>query len=500
MNSIISLGSFSGSFSGSGTVEASHALSPALDLSELRKLRLVIETTGAHKNIRVRLENSASIYCEFDMGGNREGAGESSTIEQTLEATIKNASYVTSGDDFDASDISNIRILFTDDGNITGTASADETKISLEWTTVATPTLQVVRGFKTELAENVSASSTQVLLQDTPYDKSTLQPLDEFPMILGDDQEINLVNSSDEILSKTYGEWFWLERVSTSPNGCLCDIIQRGGADPKYPPRLCDFRHSLRKETHERYSSAIMALDGGLIDKMIAEVEAMNADEKEKTLIQQVWTYGDEVTLGDHRLYIPITEKYDSHNLVSVWAEVLQEGTTGDNEIGLSRVRKEASIGGSDTQFDITNPSGTTFRYTYDTTGTDPVIADSDTSLRVGDILDIRAQNFSAGNNGYHTITAVGANYFEVDNASGVVESDKTIGTGTITPTKVRSMLSTNITIETGERESRTSATAPVIDTDFDDLQQYDKIRVDIKGVSTTKAKGLILAMQLQAQ
>lgn len=87
------------------------------------------------------------------------------------------------------------------------------------------------------------------------------------------------------------------------------------------------------------------------------------------------------------------------------------------------------SLGNSTSQFDITNPSGTTFRYTWDGTGTNPNI-----SLHVvaGMVLTIAAQNFNANNNGTFAITAVGTNYFEITNASGVAETNKTIGTGSI--------------------------------------------------------------------
>jgi len=86
-------------------------------------------------------------------------------------------------------------------------------------------------------------------------------------------------------------------------------------------------------------------------------------------------------------------------------------------------------LGTSTTQFDITNPSGTTFRYTYDDTGTDP---DIDAHIRVGTTVVIAAQNFTAANNGTFTVTGVGAKYFEVTNASGVAEDNKTLGTGTL--------------------------------------------------------------------
>lgn len=88
------------------------------------------------------------------------------------------------------------------------------------------------------------------------------------------------------------------------------------------------------------------------------------------------------------------------------------------------------TIGSATTQFDITNPAGTTFRYTFDGAGTDPLI--TATSVPVGTYILIQAQNFTAGNNGIFVVTGSGTNYFEVTNASGVVESNKTIGTGFI--------------------------------------------------------------------
>lgn len=84
--------------------------------------------------------------------------------------------------------------------------------------------------------------------------------------------------------------------------------------------------------------------------------------------------------------------------------------------------------GSATTQFDISNTAGSTYRYTYDGTGTDPVI--NATTFPVGRSVYIAAQNFSAGNNGLFTVTASAADYFEVTNSAGVAESNKTIGTG----------------------------------------------------------------------
>ena len=87
-------------------------------------------------------------------------------------------------------------------------------------------------------------------------------------------------------------------------------------------------------------------------------------------------------------------------------------------------------LGSSTTQFDITNTGGSTYRYTYDTNGTDP---DIDAHIKVGSVAIVAAQNFTAANNGTFTVTGVSTNYFEVTNASGFAENNKTIGTGSIT-------------------------------------------------------------------
>lgn len=86
------------------------------------------------------------------------------------------------------------------------------------------------------------------------------------------------------------------------------------------------------------------------------------------------------------------------------------------------------TVGDSTSQFDITNTSGTTYRYTFDGTGTSPGITTS--TFPTGATVTIAAQNFTAGNNGTFLVTGSGSNYFEVTNASGVVESNKTLGTG----------------------------------------------------------------------
>jgi hypothetical protein len=56
--------------------------------------------------------------------------------------------------------------------------------------------------------------------------------------------------------------------------------------------------------------------------------------------------------------------------------------------------------------------------------------------------------------------------------------------------TQAADMLSTNVTIDSGETGSDTAATPPVIDTANDDVAENDLIRIDIDAVHTTASKG----------
>jgi len=108
---------------------------------------------------------------------------------------------------------------------------------------------------------------------------------------------------------------------------------------------------------------------------------------------------------------------------------VAGSSVTGLSDFGISLTQAyvQTVFGGSTSQFDITNTAGSTYRYTYDGTGTDPNITAA--RLPVNSNITIDGQNFNTANNGSFTVTGSGANYFEVTNASGVAENDKTLGT-----------------------------------------------------------------------
>lgn len=83
--------------------------------------------------------------------------------------------------------------------------------------------------------------------------------------------------------------------------------------------------------------------------------------------------------------------------------------------------RMSKTLGDATSRWDVTNPVGTTMRYTYDGTGTAPSFA----SLIIG-TTSLVISGFNAGNNGTFTVNGVGVTYFEITNVAGVVESDIT--------------------------------------------------------------------------
>ena len=59
-------------------------------------------------------------------------------------------------------------------------------------------------------------------------------------------------------------------------------------------------------------------------------------------------------------------------------------------------------------------------------------------------------------------------------------------------------MLSTKITIDSGETGSDTATAAAVIDASEDDIATNDLIRVDVDAISTTAAKGLVVTLEFR--
>lgn len=135
--------------------------------------------------------------------------------------------------------------------------------------------------------------------------------------------------------------------------------------------------------------------------------------------------------VGSSYIVIPGSNK-NSIALITPFADAV--GTMAGN---MQQGYANGNFGASDSQFDITNPAGDTFRYTWDGTGTNPNI--NATTLPIGSRVYVFGQNFNAANNNASTrpffiVTGSGANYFEVSNPTpGVAENNVTLGTGSIT-------------------------------------------------------------------
>jgi hypothetical protein len=108
------------------------------------------------------------------------------------------------------------------------------------------------------------------------------------------------------------------------------------------------------------------------------------------------------------------------------------------------------------------------------------------------------------------TATGDGKAYFTIpDNVGGMnlvsvharVVTAGTTGTTDIqihNLTQAADMLSTKLTIDSGDTGSDAAATAAVIDTANDDVATNDLIRIDVDAVSTTAAQGLIVTFEFR--
>jgi len=111
----------------------------------------------------------------------------------------------------------------------------------------------------------------------------------------------------------------------------------------------------------------------------------------------------------------------------------------------------------------------------------------SDTDLATGDGLNGNFVRIPAELDGYNLVD-VGA----------LVATAGTTGTTDIQIHNVTDsvdMLSTKLTIDSGEKDSSTAATAAVIDGTNDDVATGDHLRIDVDAVSTTAPQGLVVTL-----
>ena len=152
-------------------------------------------------------------------------------------------------------------------------------------------------------------------------------------------------------------------------------------------------------------------------------------------------------------------------------------------------------------------------------TGSSPIVSITGGDTNVG--LDFKMK----GTGKYRKPTVVGIQVFDVAsdtatgdgkaffrvpaelngmNLTGVAATVYTAGTTNTTDVQIRNktqtadMLSTKITIDSGETDTSTAAAAAVIDASNDDVATGDVIAIDVDAVSTTAAKGLWVEMRFE--
>ena len=276
MMNIIGSSEFNGTFSGSPVVGARHDFALLADLSILQNLNLSIETTGAHGNIFVRLENDENRYAEFNMGGDM--TGDDNTRTQNLSKTIRSCGYTETGVDFDPQKVASVYVYFTDDGNVPGIADGTESSIVLSYDTEVEHSLVFVDGFSTELTKKVDLSSTTIQMTDRPVDPSTGEYINETLLVISDGtiKAIKDFAENPAEVGKILGEVFWVEFVSQNETTGVStwNILQRGGGSVHIPPRIGDFRKSLRHTQHPQGSTVIIGLLKGLITEGVDQAKS----------------------------------------------------------------------------------------------------------------------------------------------------------------------------------------------------------------------------------
>lgn len=166
------------------------------------------------------------------------------------------------------------------------------------------------------------------------------------------------------------------------------------------------------------------------------------------------------------------------------WNE--QSGTnTGDQTLPVKATGAEVDTGEDDAKFvtpDALAGSNLGIRYVEMT------LVDYATALTTGD------------GKGYFTVPT-GLDGMNLVSVHAKVITAGTTGTTDIqiyNVTDSQDMLSTKLTIDTGDTGSDTAETSAVINATYDDISSYDVLRIDVDAISTTAPKGLIVTMGFQ--
>lgn len=112
-----------------------------------------------------------------------------------------------------------------------------------------------------------------------------------------------------------------------------------------------------------------------------------------------------------------------------------------------------------------------------------------------------QSTDWAIGDGNAYTIIPAELDGWNLVSIVGVCRTAGTTGTGDLqvnNVTQAADMLSTKLTIDSGETTSATAATAAVIDTANDDVASGDVLRIDCDAKHTTAAKGGLVMLGFQ--
>lgn len=255
------------------------------------------------------------------------------------------------------------------------------------------------------------------------------------------------------------------------------------------------------------------------------DAEAISAVEGEATLDLA----GDVTIDGAKTLKVDVIDEKDSAAGVTIDSVLLKDGVVTVGDVAFDDATSdplpadstvaadgtENSVARKDHRHLATAASATTSGIselataTETSTGTDAartVTPDGLAGSKMGRIrLQMVVFDFTTD-----VATGDGKFFFHVDddlagyNLTGVHAEVITAGTTNTTDIQLRNVtqsadiLSTKLTIDSGETGSDTAAAAAVISVTEDDMQENDVIAVDVDAVSTTAPKGLIISLKFE--
>lgn len=157
----------------------------------------------------------------------------------------------------------------------------------------------------------------------------------------------------------------------------------------------------------------------------IANIEIPNAAssiiDSYITDVRSIVTFSNGFSFGS---IFSVTSEADKVPLLNGSGKLDPSLTTKPNVVVMDDVSENVSFGGADTQYNVTDQGGGTFRYTWNGNGTNPNI--SAANFPAGKVVMIVDTSLVSGNEGAFVITASSTNYFEVTNTNGVEQTSIT--------------------------------------------------------------------------